>query len=30
LARTDEDKALDAMGYATGRDEDGFRYIRDW
>lgn len=30
LARTDEDKALDAMGYATGRDEGGFRYKRDW
>jgi hypothetical protein len=30
LARTDEDKALDAMGYVTGRDEGGFRYNRDW
>lgn len=30
LARTDEDKALDAMGYVVGRDEDGFRYKRDW
>jgi hypothetical protein len=30
LARTDADKALDAMGYRAGRDEDGFRYIRNW
>lgn len=30
LARPDEDKALDAMGYATGRDEGGFRYKREW
>lgn len=30
LARTDEDKALDAMGYVTGCDEGGFRYKRDW
>jgi|APTNR8051073442_1049403.scaffolds.fasta_scaffold16187_2 hypothetical protein len=30
LARIDEDKALDAMGYVAGRDEGGFRYKRDW
>jgi hypothetical protein len=30
LARTDEDKALNAMGYTAGRDDEGFRYIRDW
>lgn len=30
LARTDEDKALDVMGYVIGRDEGGFRYIREW
>lgn len=30
LNRTDEDKAIDAMGYVTARDEGGFRYKRDW
>lgn len=30
LARNDEDKSLEAMGYAIGSDDDGFRYIRGW
>jgi hypothetical protein len=28
--RSESDKALDAMGYTTGSDLDGFRYERTW
>lgn len=30
LARRDEDKSLESMGYRIGSDDDGFRYERMW
>jgi len=30
LKRSDEDRSLEAMGYSTGADQQGFRYLRDW
>jgi hypothetical protein len=30
LTRSEANKSLHVMGYGTGADEDGFRYIRNW
>jgi hypothetical protein len=30
LKRSERDKSLQAMGYTTGTDRDGFRYVRHW
>jgi hypothetical protein len=30
LKRTEVNKSLEAMGYAEGADDDGFRYVRNW
>jgi hypothetical protein len=30
LQRSESDKSLQAMGYAEGADNDGFRYQRNW
>jgi hypothetical protein len=30
LARTPQDKVIEAMGYRVGADADGFRYERTW
>jgi hypothetical protein len=30
LQRSEPSKSLEAMGYAVGSDQDGFRYVRNW
>lgn len=30
LRRSEHDRSLKAMGYTTGTDSDGFRYMRNW
>ena len=30
LGRSDRDKSLESMGYRVSRDEQGFRYEREW
>jgi hypothetical protein len=30
LARSDEDKSIESMGYTEGVDSDGFRFLRLW
>jgi len=30
IQRSPEDRSLEAMGYAAAKDNDGFRYLRNW